>query len=257
MRNKALCTACIAASSLSSAATLLLNAYAGAALAALSSIALFALVRGSGSGTGRLDRDAMQMAGNLIDNYSDSADTLMILRRSLSPGFAFCAEMNRAISAYAMQGDARVSFSKLLSSNSSTLREISSAVVQRLDSGAEMLAPLKDIKRRASQENEYRMKSLGSSLNANSVVMLGSVLFFPAFAGIGMQISSFAGASQGFAAVKAGALAAVFVFYIIQSNLANSKYQRGDPVRYEKFALFSAIGILVFKTSSMLSVLAL
>jgi hypothetical protein len=101
------------------------------------------------------------------------------------------------------------------------------------------------------------MKSLGSSLNANSIVMLGSVLFFPAFAGIGMQIAGFASASQGLAAVKAGALAAVFVFYIIQTNMVNFRYQRGDPMKLEKAALFSAIGILIFKASSMLSVLAL
>jgi hypothetical protein len=244
-------------SSLSAAATLLLNAYTGAALAALSSIIFLALMRSSGPGTARADRDSIRLAGNLIDNYTDSTDTITLLRQSLSPSFVFCAEMDRAISTYSMQGDARLSFSVLLSSDSVVLREISSAVVQRLDNGTDMLAPLKDIKRRASTESKYLMKSLGSSLNADSVVMLGSVLFFPAFAGIGMQIAGFAGASQGFSEFKAGALAAVFVFYIIQTNLVNFRYRRDDPMKLEKAALFSAIGVLIFKFSSMLSVMML
>lgn len=248
---------CIATSSLSAAAALLLNAYTGAALAALSSLLFIALARSRGAGTGRADRDSVQLAGNLIDNYTDGCDTIGLLQRSLSPGFVFCPEMNRAISAYAVQGDARLSFSALLASDSGVLRELSSAVVQRLDGGADMLGPLRDIRRRASSENRYRLKSLGSSLNANSVVMLGSVLFFPAFAGIGLQIARFAGASQGFAAVKAGALAAVFAFYIVQTNLINFRYLRGDSMRLEKSALSAAIGILVFKVSSMLSVVVL
>jgi len=246
---------CIAAASVSVAATLIFNAYAGITFAVLSSLCFCLLYRGSGSDASHKDIGSVQFVGNLIDNYSDSVSTLKLLDISLSPELWFNDSMREAMSRYTMHGDAKSSFSKLLASDSAALREISAAIVQRLDSGTGMLGPLKEIKRRISAERKYKLKALGGTLNANSVARLGSALFVPTFAGISLQIVRFTG--QGFSDAKAWTLVAVFAFYIISANMINFRYSHGDPMSNEKSALSSAIGIIVFKISSMLSILML
>lgn len=254
MQDKALRIICTAAASLSVAATLLFNAYAGIAFASLSSASLYLLRKSSGGGSNRTDDDSMRFVGRLIDSYTDSINTPRLLEISLSQDFWFYKDMREAISKYTMQGNAELSFSKPLMSDSGALREITAALVQRLDNGVEILGPLKEIRRRIGANSRHRLKTLCSALNSDSVARLGSVAFFPAFAGISLQIVKFTNSSEGFAAAKPWALVAIFAFYIIYTNIINFRYSSGDALRIEKSALSGAIGILVFKMSSMLSI---
>ena len=247
---------CTAAASLSVAASLLLNAYAGIAFAALSSLCFLLLYRSSGSGASRREIESMQFVGNIIDNYTEQTSTLKLIEMSLSNELWFRKDMEEAVSRYRMHGDAGSAFSKLLSSDTTALREATAAIVQGLDSGTGMLGPLKEIKRRIGAERRYALKAMGGTLNADSVSRLGSALFFPAFAGISLQIVRFTDAGQGFSSAKAWVLMATFAFYIISANMINFRYSRG-PMIAEKSALSCAIGIIVFKASSMLSILML
>jgi hypothetical protein len=247
---------CVSASVLSMAFSLLSGIYCGIAFIALGSATFYVLHRRMGSDADRIESDSAQFVGNLIENYDAHADTISQIRASLSPSFWFYPEMSSAISRYIAQGHARLSFSKLLGSKSISLREATSAMVRRLDDGAEIIDSLKETKRHANTENRQRMKNLGSVLNADSVVRLGSMVFFPVFAGISMRIALFAGSSQGFAALRIGALSAIFAFYIIHTNLTNFSYSI-TSMKTEKAALSAALGVAAFKISYLLSTMML
>ena len=236
MRNELLSTVCVSAALLSTAASLLANVYAGIAIAVPSFVAFYLLRQRIDGDSSRTEADSTQFVGNLIENHDGHADTISLIHASLSPSFSFYRIMNEAISRYSAQGSAELSFSKLLKSDSAALSETVSAIVRRLDDGAEMIDPLKEIRRHINSENRHKMKNLGSVLNADSVVRLGSMMFFPVFAGISMRIAVFAGSSQGFAALKAGALSLIFAFYIINTNAANFGYSN-TSMKFEKAAL--------------------
>ena len=56
--------------------------------------------------------------------------------------------------------------------------------------------------------------------------------------------------------MKAGALAAIFAFYIIHTNVMNFRYSR-SALGAEKSALSAALGIIAFKASYALSAIML
>jgi hypothetical protein len=257
MRNKTLSVICVAFASSSVAASLLLNAYAGIALLLPAVIIFLVLRRGSGGDGNRLDSDSIRFVERLIDNYSDSMSTPRLIELSLSPDLWFCKDIEGSLSRYALHGNAELAFSGPLDSSNNALREIAAALVQRLDSGADILNSLKGIRRRLRSDSRYRLKLLGGALSSDSVARLGSAFFFPAFAGISLQIMDFASASQGFAAANASVVAAIFAFYIISTNITNFRYALGAALSMERPALACAIGMLVFRLSSMLSIAAL
>ena len=256
MRDNVLSTVCVSAAVLSAAASLFVNVYLGIALAVPSFAAFYFLRRRACGDSSQIESETVQFVGNLIDNYDGHADTISLIRASLSPGFLFYRSMDEAISKYLAQGNAELSFSKLLKSDSTSLSETASSIVRRLDDGAEIIGPLKEIRKRANAENRRQLKNLGSALNADSVVRLGSMVFFPAFAGISMRIAVFAGSSQGFAALKAGALSLIFAFYIIHTNVMNFGYSR-STMKAEKAALSAALGMTIFQASYLLSTMML
>ena len=256
MHNEMLSAVCVSFAVISAAASLFVNVYAGIAAAMLSFAAFYLLHRRVGGDHSSIESDTAQFISNLIDNYDGYADTISVIRSSLSPSFRFYSDMNEAISKYLTQGNAELSFSKLLSSSSVALCETASAIVRRLDDGSDMIGPLKETRRHINAENRHRLKNLGSVLNADSVVRLGSMMFFPAFAGISMRIAVFAGSSQGFAALKAGALSLIFAFYIIHTNLMNFSYSN-SPMKTEKAALSAALGMIAFRASYLLSTMML
>ncbi len=256
MRNELLSAVCVLAAILSAATSLFVNVYAGIAVAAPSFVAFYLLRQRIGGDSSQNESDSAQFIGNLIDNYGGHAGTISLVRASLSPDFRFYSDMNEALSRYLTQGNAELSFSKLLKSDSIALAEATSAIVRRLDDGAEMIGPLKETRRRINSESRHRMKNLGSVLNADSVVRLGSMMFFPAFAGISMRIAVFAGSSQGFSALKAGALSLIFAFYIIHTNVTNFGYSK-SPMNMEKAAVSAALGMIAFQASYLLSTMML
>ena len=223
MRNK-LGMLCIITSSSSVAASLLLGAPAGISLVLLSSALFYLCLKRLGRRSGAIDNDSMQFVGNFIENYTDSISTTKLVDLSLSQGFWFCNDMKDAMAMYKMCGDAEYSFSKLLCCDSAAMRETASIISQRLDNGIECLALMKEIKKRTAMENRHSMRALAGSISSNSVIRLGSMLFFPVFAGISMQIADFTEASQGVAALNAGALLLIFPFFIIIMNLTNFRY---------------------------------
>ena len=254
MRNKALTAICTASASLSIAAALASSAYIAIMLALLSLAAFYMLHKRSGGDDNRRDNDVLQFVSNLIDNYSNSINTARLLGISLSKDFWFYKEMKDSVSKYSIDGSAEASFSKLLGSDSMALRHIASIIAQRLDSGAEILDPLKEIRRRIILDSRYKLRSLGSVLNSNSVVGLGSMLFFPAFAGISLQIIRFTNISQGISAANPLPLIAIFAFYMVYINTLNFRYSSNDELRIEKSALSSSIAMLVFKICSGLPI---
>jgi hypothetical protein len=230
-----------------------------AAVLAACAACFAAAARSRGTGSGAVERDALRFIDNMLENYSDSMNTLALLERSLNSRFAFCKDVQDAIRKYALSSNARQAFSALLGYESYALRGIASAVIGRLDEGAELRMQLVEVRRHVMQRNRKELKSSGTLGSALSITRMGSVLFFPIFAGISVNIMQFTAGMRNAGHPSAAALIAVFAFCIAYLNLLNSKYSVRESVmsRTKKSALSCAVAIFVFKVTSVLSVVML
>lgn len=206
-----------------------------------------------------IESDALQFIDNILENYSDSVSTLTLLERSLNSRFAFYGDMQRAIRTYALSANAEHAFSVLLGYDSYALRGLVSTVRGRLEEGAELRMQLVELKRHIMLRNSKKLESIGTLGSALSISQIGSVLFFPIFAGISLNIMRFAASMQAAAHANTQALIAVFAFYIMYLNLLNLKYDTRESaaVRAEKAALSCAVAMLVFRATSVLSAVML
>jgi hypothetical protein len=197
---------------------------------------------------------ALQFIDNMLWNYSDSIDTCTLLERSLDGRFAFCKEVQGAIRKYALSSDARQAFSTLLRSDSYALRGVASAVAHRLDDGSELRMQLAEVRKHVMQRNGKGLKGVRALGGALSITQVGAAVFFPAFAGISLNIMQFTAGMRG-AGPGAAALTAVFAFYIAYTNLLNFKYDMKESAaaRAEKVALSCAAAMLVFRAAAALS----
>jgi hypothetical protein len=205
---------------------------------------------------GVVESDALQFIDNVLENYSDSVNTLTLLEKSLNDRFDFCKDMQSAIRTYVLSSDARQAFSVLLRYDSYALRGITSAVIGRLEEGTELRMQLAEVRKHALRRSGKELKNIGAMGSALSITQIGSVLFFPIFAGISLNIMQFTAGMQGAGHPSAPALIAVFAFYIAYLNLLNFKYnmKESTATRAEKAALSCATALLVFKAASVLSV---
>jgi hypothetical protein len=208
------------------------------------------------AGAGAAERDAVQFIDNVLENYSDSTNTIALLKRSLNGRFVFCKEMTDAMRAYTLSSNARQAFSGLLQYGSQALTGIVSAVTNRLDNGAELRMQLLEVRKHAARRNGNSLRNTTMLGSALSVTEIGSVLFFPIFAGISLNILRFTASIQSAGYPDGHALVAVFAFFIVYLNVLNSKYNMKERVsaRAKKSALSCALAILVFKVASALSI---
>ncbi len=256
MKFDAVCVACCLAALFCTAFTLMGTVPVAAALLAACMACFAVAAKARGTRASAVEGDALQFIGNVLENYSDSVNTLTLLEKSLNSRFAFCKDMQCAIRTYALSSNARQAFSALLRYDSYALRGTASAVISRLDEGTELRMRLAEVRKHAVQRSIKELKSMGALGSALSITQIGSVLFFPVFAGISLNIMQFTAGMQGAGHPSVPALIAVFAFYIAYLNVLNFKYSMKESIeaRAEKSALSCAIAIFVFKVASVLSV---
>ena len=228
--------------------------YASAAVFVVSSAAFGWLNRGI-TGRSRLERDAAQFLGNLVRNCSVHSSTLKIVSSSLNPKFCFCGEFSSAPARYRESSSAMSAFSGLLAADSTVLRETARAVMQSLDWGFPLRQALLEIRRQSATKADYIRRSSGSVMGSSSLVRIGSAVFFPIFAGMSLGILRVSSAPAG---PDLGKLALLFASYIVLTNFMGSVYQ-GKPgaLLFCDASFASALAILVFKASSIVSINAI
>ncbi len=250
------CVACCLSALVCTAFTLM-GAIPVAAILLVACTACFAVASNARrKSDGTVEGDALQFIDNVLENYSDSMNTLTLLEKSLNSKFSFCKEMQDAINRYALSSNARQSFSVLLGHDSYALKGIAASVIGRLDEGTELRMQLIEVRRHVIQRNNKELKNIGVLGSAISITQIGAVFFFPIFAGISLNIIQFTAGMQGAGSPSTRALIAVFAFYIAYLNMLNFKYsmRESTATRAEKSALSCAIAMFVFKIASMLSI---
>ncbi|MDE1857123.1 MAG: hypothetical protein KGH98_03510 [Candidatus Micrarchaeota archaeon] len=165
----------------------------------------------------------------------------------------FYQNMALCIEHYALSGDTRPI--RGLGFRAPGLSELCMCISDSLDTGRWLYRPLKLLRKRQDSIYALRAKSLGGIAGALSLTRLGSTIFFPAFAGISLDILSFGpGMVGGGKALGVGAISMVLISYILIINYVNSAFTPGRrPLRKAgEMAAFSSIAGLVFSASSYL-----
>jgi hypothetical protein len=85
---------------------------------------------------------------------------------------------------------------------------------------------------------------------------LGSVIFFPMFAGVSINIMAFAAGT--IATFSYSWVVPVILFYIVVSNVIGFEYSGETPTNFAKMGFLSASsGLLVFRIVSLFSAVML
>ncbi|MEM0202264.1 MAG: hypothetical protein QXR73_03745 [Candidatus Micrarchaeaceae archaeon] len=193
--------------------------------------------------------DLSIFVSNLMLNYSDGKSTITIIKESLDRRFLFYKDVQAAIRAYTMSGNAREAFAWAASYASPLYREVFFALAESLESGASIIGPIREIAKSISATEGLNARSIGSMANAMSIVNLGSVIFFPVFAGISYYIMGFSAGISGAAPLGQIAYMFIIVFYIAEISIYNNFNSAHMGFSAGSIAASIAIGSFLFKAS--------
>lgn len=244
----------LASSAISVASSLFYSIYVGTLLCMASAVALIIVLKLSRRGS--LDRDALRLADNIVEYHTSEMDTISLLTESASPSMRFYDRLIDAIRAYRLSGDAHDSFSALLSSDSAYLRAVIGIVVNGLDTGSDILLPLKEQTQLMKAELSLKDRAAGSASGAAAIIRFGTVLFLPIFAGISMDILRFAGTiNSAVSSVSPEGFALIMSLFIAVSNAINFRHSSSGAIeKAAKSAVSAAVGITVFKIASAFAI---
>ncbi|MGC8651959.1 MAG: hypothetical protein ACP5UH_01765 [Candidatus Micrarchaeia archaeon] len=195
--------------------------------------------------------DLHVFVGNLIANYSPGRSTMSIIRSSLDPGLVFYNKVTDALHMYELSGNAQRAFAWADCCSSRLCKEVFFALSESLESGTIMLGPIKELYRNISSAQAIQLRSVGSATNALSIVSVGSVVFFPIFAGISYYIMGFSSGLSGNAAIGFAAYAFMIVFYVSEISVYNSLHGALDRGAISGILANIAVGTLLFRLSYM------
>jgi hypothetical protein len=202
----------------------------------------------------KVDSDSLTLLRNISVNYAQGASSVSVLGRSIGQNLAFSGQLKLAIRRYLRSGDIESSFASIPMYDSYLFFETVSIMKA-------MLASQKNVRKRISNAvsfaerlEQQQLKLHGNMTNSISVARLGSVLFFPIFAGISYRIILFSGSLGLSSGIQASGLLPVVSFYIGVSNLIGSLFfSRGMGANSAAFsaALYSGAAFIVLAASSV------
>jgi hypothetical protein len=201
----------------------------------------------------RIDADTLSLLRNMKANYSRGASARVVLSKSIRSGFVFGKALSLAVNAYFRSGDLNFSFRGLERYRSAVFGEAVSMIKDYIGNGAGIRKRLDDMLAAAERLEGQRLRSHGGLTNAFSVVRLGSILFFPMFAGISCRIIAFSAAMGLSGSIAAQSLLPVILFYVVASNAIGSlSFYRGTELRavVSNASLCAGGALLVFSAAS-------
>lgn len=200
-----------------------------------------------------LDRGVLRLVSNIIETNSPGRDTLSLLMDSASPSMPFYDSLVSAIRVYKLSGDAAASFSELAKSRSEYLRSATDIMLNGLDNGADILAPMSELKQRMEADLSIRERTAGSSSGASAIIRFGSILFLPVFAGISLDILGFASTvNSAVSAISSAGFTLILALFIAAANTANFSHGASPLLeKAAKSAASSAAAIAVFKVAAI------
>jgi len=202
----------------------------------------------------RIDADTFSLIRNIRLNYRRGASAKVVLLKSIGTSFVFGKDLSLAVNTYFRSGDANFSFAGLKKYKSAIFEESISMIKDYAERGADIGKRLEDMAAFSESLEKQQLRSHGSFTNAFSVVRMGSVLFFPMFAGISYRIIAFS-ASMGLSgSIASQSIIPIILFYIVVSNVIGSvSFYSGAAINVvaSNASLCAGGALLVFSATSL------
>ncbi len=207
------------------------------------------LERGNSS---KLEKDALSFLERIA--ASKRRPFLKRIEESLQKHYQFYSDMAICIRRYALSSDANNSFKQLFQYRSECLSETVFLARNALESGTDVDRPLAQLVSKYSYKKELRLRNLGGVSNTSSIVSMGTIVFFPAFSGIGRDI-------MGMSVIGGSGASYAYTFvvlaYIAIIGAIASLYRNSDSLeKASSWIVMLAAGMFTyFITGSMGSLL--
>jgi len=240
-----------AISAVSIASALFYSMYLAVAACSVSAAILLAALRHWRGKS--LDRETLRLVNNIIGSHTPGRDTASLIIDAASPSMPFYDSLVSALRAYGLSGDSSSSFSALAGYPSVYLRTAVDIILNGLDNGADIAAPMRELKQRMEADLSVRERTAGSASGASAIIRFGSILFLPVFAGISLDILGFASTiNSAVSAISPWGFTVILSLFIVAANTANFRHG-ASPVleKSAKAAVSGAVAITVFKLAAI------
>ena len=215
-------------------------------LLAISAAAYTALIKERAAHS---DEDVMEFLANICST-SPSAPLQDRVEISLRERFWFRSLLLEAMRMCGLSEHPQSAFSGL-TSRGGLLGRTASALADSIERGTDPSPVLKMLHDSAYARSKAQSGMRDALRNSLSICTMSSCAFFPAFAGIGVTIISFAAGLSG-GSLSAGYAAMAMMSYVALSMLAYSLADRGEYGN-ARMSLLMAVSLAVYRASFMLS----
>lgn len=197
-----------------------------------------------------VDIEAEMLVDSMLLNYSDEKGAIGILSESLDDRWGISDALRAALKSYRMSGG--IDRFRNTGSGSSSLNSVVRLVSKHTAHRSGMRAELVELKDRMSKRREYEMRNYGIVHNGLIVMGLGTMVFFPIFSGIGLNVLRFSG--FGLEGVAANAVLLGVSAYLLLSNYLNFRYS-GRPISSKLMAggMSGMVALSVFRITLLMS----
>jgi hypothetical protein len=213
---------------------------------AISAASYAVLIKGRNA---RSDGDVMEFLSNMCST-SPSSPLQSRVESSLRERFWFRRYMLEAMRLCGLSEHPKNAFSGLVS-HGGLLGRTASVLADSMEKGKDPSPALRMLHDSSYARSKAQAGMRSSLRNSLSICAMSSCAFFPAFAGIGVTIISFAGGLSS-AALPVGYASIAMMSYVALSMLAYSLAERGEYGN-ARMSLLMALSLAVFRASFMLS----
>lgn len=213
---------------------------------AFSAVAYAVLIRGSSA---RSDGDVMEFLSNMCST-SPSLPLQSRVESSLRERFWFKQSLLNAMRLCGLSEHPQSAFSEIVSSGG-LLGRTASILAEAMERGADPSPALKMIHDSSYERLKAQAGMHASLRNSLSICAMSISGFFPAFAGIGVTIISFAGSLSG-SGTSISYASIAMMSYVALSMFAYSLVARGE-YGSARMSLLMAVSLAVFRASFSLS----
>ncbi len=212
--------------------------------------ALYALRFRKGA-DGRIDRDIPVFVEGMSSEIKAGHTLAVSAGRASTPGLSFSREMNKALATYRLSLNPYYSFEGIMGMRSEKLRALAALISSAIAAGAPASGFMRELGIREGGMHGIMHKADAALDGSVLVSSIGSVIFFPMFAGISAGILGVFSPNAG---VGIGRVMLVFAFFIVVSNYYSlDGTGRGMAVHF-KFVLAALAGILIMRIVSLVSI---
>jgi hypothetical protein len=198
------------------------------------------------------DLAVLSFANNMLANYSPNGSFTMCVLKSLDQGMWFYEDIKRIVRKYIASGS--------LPNNNlhdGYYGELLAIIAMGLEGSKGVREAIELLSHDMEAEQEIRSKYSGSAYNAFFISSMGSVVFFPIFAGISYYIMGFQTGIAHTHPIGIAEYSFIIMFFVLETLLYRAMHSGRIASSIPGIALSMSVAALLFKTSYLISVGAL